>query len=472
MSTPLAVDLDGTLIHSDLLVESLFSLLRRNPLYVFLLPFWLFQGRATLKAEIARRIDFEAAALPFNQPLLDYLKGIHQTGRPLWLVTASDQRLAKRVADHLALFDGVMASNGQVNLRGEQKARALIDRFGEQGFDYVGNSRDDLPIWAVAREALVVGDEGIRHQAAQLATVKQVFDAINPRLTTYLRAIRLHQWLKNLLVLVPLLAAHRGLEFQLFGQALVAFVAFGLCASSVYLLNDLTDLAADRRHPRKRHRPLAAGELPVRQALMMIPTLLALSAVLALSLPPMFSAVLALYYLITLVYSFHLKRVVLLDVMTIAGLYTLRIIAGSAAVDIPPTFWLLAFSIFIFLSLAILKRYTELISLRTLGQQTASGRDYQVSDLTLLMALGGGSGYQAVLVLALYINSDRVTELYPSPEILWPLCPLLLYWISRAWLLAHRGAMDDDPLVYALRDSVSRLVIVITLLIMAVAALP
>ena len=472
MATPLAVDLDGTLIHTDLLVESTFALLRRNPLYLFLLPLWLLRGKAVLKAEIARRIDFDAATLPYHRALLDFLGEVHAAGRPLWLVTAADRRLAAAVNDHLQLFDGVLASDGRTNLRGDLKAQALSERFGEGGFDYVGNATDDLPVWTRAGHALVVGTEAMRQRAARRAPVARFFPVALPGPRLYLRAIRLHQWLKNLLVFVPLLTAHRGLETDLLLQATLAFVAFGLCASSVYLLNDFTDLSADRRHPRKRHRPLAAGTLPIKHALLMIPGLLLLAGLLAASVSGLFFMVLVSYYLTTLAYSFHLKRVVLLDVLTIAGLYTLRIIAGAAAVAIAPSFWLLAFSIFVFLSLAMVKRYTELVNLRALGQHSASGRDYQVSDLSLLAALGGGSGYQAVLVLALYINSDTVTELYTRPEILWILCPLLLYWISRTWLIAHRGAMDDDPLVYTLRDRLSRLVILATVLVMVVAALP
>ena len=472
MSTPLAVDLDGTLIHTDLLLETTFALLRQNPWYLFLLPLWLLRGKAVLKAEIARRIGFDAAALPYHQALLGFLAEAREQGRPLGLVSAADRRLVEAIAKHLQLFEGVLASDGTTNLWGDVKGAALSQRFGEGGFDYVGNSRHDLLVWALARKALVVGSESLRQQAARLVTVAAFFPVPAPGPRIYLRAIRLHQWLKNLLVFVPLLAAHRGLEPDLLVRAMIAFVAFGLCASSVYLLNDLTDLPADRRHPRKRHRPLAAGTLPIAHALGLMPGLLILAGLLALALSPLFLAVLTGYYLITLVYSFYLKRVVLLDVLTIASLYTLRIIAGAAAVAIAPTFWLLAFSIFVFLSLAMVKRYTELVSLRTLGQHSASGRDYQVSDLPLLAALGGCSGYQAVLVLALYINNDKVSELYPHPEILWLLCPLLLYWISRTWLIAHRGAMDDDPLVYALRDPLSRLVAVTTVLIMAVAALP
>jgi len=453
---PLVVDLDGTLIRTDLLVEAFFILLKQQPWTLFWIPFWLLRGRAYLKRQISERATIEPETLPYQETFLDYLRAERARGRVLVLATAEPLAFAQPIADYLQLFSLVLASEGKINLAGVHKGERLLAEFGQQGFDYAGNARPDLAIWAHARQAILVNPwPGIAPAAAALAPVAQVFADRPPLWRALPRALRLHQWLKNLLVLVPLVTAHLLLQPDLLMQALLAFVAFGLCASSVYVLNDLLDLTADRHHPRKRRRPFAAGDVPIILGLLIIPILLAAAAGLALLLPPAFLGILALYYATTLTYSLHLKQLVLLDVLILAGLYTLRIIAGAAAIGIWPSFWLLAFSMFLFLSLAIVKRYTELLELRGRGGEQPRGRGYVVGDLAMLAALGGASGYLAVLVLALYINSDSVRELYRQPETIWLLCPILLYWISRIWLITHRGAMHDDPILFAARDRVS-----------------
>ena len=332
--------------------------------------------------------------------------------------------------------------------------------FGERGFDYAGNGKVDVAVWGHARQAILVNPaRGVRERAVQVTVVAAEFDDREgawPR--SWLKALRLHQWLKNVLVFVPLLAAHRVNEVPLLLQAVLAYLAFGLCASSVYLLNDLLDLPLDRQHPRKRLRPFAAGTLPVLTGAWLVPTLLVLAFLLAgIALPPLFSSVLLGYYALTLAYSLYFKQAVMLDAIVLATLYTLRIIAGAAATGIVPTFWLLAFSMFIFLSLALVKRHAELLALREMGHSMAWGRGYQVDDLQLLQTLGGASGYLSVLVLALYINSGTSQALYRHPEVIWLLCPLLLYWISRVWLKTHRDEMHDDPVIFALQDRVSQI---------------
>lgn len=452
---PLAVDLDGTLALTDTLHESILALLRRNPLYLFALPFWLLRGKAHFKREIAHRARPQVATLPYHAPLLDWLR--EQRGqREIVLCTASDAAIARDVADHLAVFDDVLASDGVRNLSGERKAQALAERYGEGGFDYAGNARRDLAVWRRARAAVVVNARpSVARSAARIARVERSFVPARAGVRTWLRALRAHQWAKNLLVFLPLLTAHLALEGETVGRALLAFVAFCLCASSVYLSNDLMDLDADRQHPRKRQRPFAAGELPLVAGFVLAPALLLGAFALALLLPGRFVLVLAVYYLLTVAYSLRLKRVEMLDVIVLAALYTARLLAGAAAIAVPASFWLLAFAMFLFLSLALIKRHTELATLRDLGRVTAAGRGYRTDDLPMLAVLGGASGYLAVLVLALYINSRESERLYRQPELLWLLCPLLLYWLNRAWLLTHRGRMPDDPVVFAVRDPVS-----------------
>jgi 4-hydroxybenzoate polyprenyltransferase/phosphoserine phosphatase len=458
-TTTVCVDLDGTLIHSDLLLESFLLLIKRNPLYLLLVPLWLLRGKAGLKAEIAKRVTLDGAALPYTKPLLQWLQAQKEAGRPIWLCTASDARLAQAVADHVGLFEGVLASNGQTNLSGRHKAEALVAKFGEKGFDYCGNHRVDLAIWRRARSAIVVNAAAsLEKAAASVCTVSHVVPPLPAGPKVMAKALRMHQWAKNALIFVPVAAAHRMLDSSSLSHAVLAFIAFSLCASSVYLLNDMLDLEADRQHHSKCHRPFAAGRLSLLFGLVTAPALLLGALVLAvLCLPIKFLGVLAVYYVATLAYSFGLKKVVMIDVLALAGLYTIRIVAGAAATVIPLSFWLLMFAIFIFLSLAIVKRYAELHAMRKQGKLSAKGRGYQVEDLSLLQSLGAASGYLSILVLALYLNSPDIAVMYHQPKLVWALVPIMLYWISRIWMQTHRGNMHDDPLVYALKDRISLL---------------
>jgi 4-hydroxybenzoate polyprenyltransferase/phosphoserine phosphatase len=453
----LCVDLDGTLIHSDLLLESLLLLLKQNPLYVFAAVLWLVRGgKARLKDEIAARVTLNPAALPYNTELIAWIEAERGTGREVWLCTAANERLANLVAQHVKLFDGVMASDARNNLAGQRKADQLVERFGRGEFDYCGNERRDLSIWSCARSAIVVnGSASLERQARAAVTIAKAFPARARILRAMVRALRPHQWVKNILLLVPLLAAHRLGELESLAYGLAGLVAFCLCASSVYLVNDMLDLEADRGHPRKSRRPLAAGDLPIALGLLLAPLLLGLAAAIAAFLPPKFQLCLAAYYILTLGYSLKLKRLLLVDAVALAGLYTLRIIAGAGAVTVALSFWLLLFSVFLFLSLAFVKRYAELDALRRQQKLQAVGRGYHVEDLAVLQSFGTAAGYLSVLVLALYINSPEIQALYSRPKAIWMLCVLMLYWVSRIWMTAHRGNMQDDPVVYALRDRVS-----------------
>ncbi len=454
--TPLCVDLDGTLIHSDLLLESFLLLIKANPLYLFLVPLWLLGGKAKLKAEIASRVQLNGSALPYTKPLLTWLEAQKAAGRKLWLCTASDHRLAQAVADHVGFFDGVLASDGKTNLAGRHKAAELVKRFGDKGFDYAGNHTVDLGVWAHARRAIVVNaGASLQAAAAKVATVEHVVQPQPGGIKVVTKALRVHQWAKNGLIMVPLLAAHRMTDVATLSQARLAFMAFSLCASSVYLLNDMLDLEADRQHHSKCQRPFAAGRLSLLFGLGATPVLLVLALGLCALLPLKFLGVLVAYYVATLAYSFGLKKVVMVDVLALAGLYTVRIVAGAAATAIPLSFWLLMFAVFIFLSLAIVKRYAELFVMRQQGKLKASGRGYQVEDISLLQSLGTASGYLSILVLALYLNTPDIATMYHYPKLVWGLVPIMLYWISRIWMETHRGKMHDDPLVYALKDRIS-----------------
>ncbi|MGO9994692.1 MAG: UbiA family prenyltransferase [Steroidobacteraceae bacterium] len=456
---PLCVDLDGTLTPVDTLHESLMALVRQAPIALFAIPFWLRSGKAKMKREIALRAKFDATNLPINQLLLDFIKSERSNGRLIVLATAADSHVAEQVAKEVGVFDEVIASDGERNLSADTKRIVLIQRFGERGFDYVGNEKADESVWRSARKAIVVGSANQIARARRVADVERTFTPANAGPMIWLKAIRLHQWVKNALIFLPALLAHKIFEPAIIIESILAFVSFGLCASSVYLVNDLLDLAADRRHPRKAKRAFASGLLSARSGGIAAVLLLVSSILIALTVGPHFAAVLGGYYILTWSYSLRLKRAALVDVLTLAGLYTIRIIAGAAATSIPLSFWLLAFSVFIFLSLGFVKRYTELDEARKANKSNAHGRGYTPADLPLLMTLGVTAGYCTVVVMALYINSSDSQALYHHNKPLWLICPLLLYWISRVWLLTTRGQMHDDPVVFALRDKISLLVL-------------
>lgn len=462
---PLCVDLDGTLIHSDLLVESALALLSRNPLSIFPMLRWLFRGKAHLKREIATRVALDPAHLPYNKDVLAWVRE-QQEIRPVILCTASDSALAEAVTTEVGGFAAVLASDGQRNLSGSNKAQVLVEKYGERGFDYIGNAKVDLKVWKHARAAITVeSGSALSEAASQLTTVEKRFELPRASARHWLKALRVHQWVKNVLVFLPLLAAHRLLEVDAVLATVLAFVCFSLCASSVYITNDLLDLAADRQHHRKRNRPFAAGHLPLLAGPFVAATLLVVGFALATLLGEIFVTVLVGYYLLTSAYSLRFKRIVMLDVILLATLYTSRIVAGTAAIHAKPSFWLLAFSMFIFLSLAMVKRYIELLSAQKAGKINASGRGYDVGDIPLIQSLGATSGYLSVLVLALYIDSPDSRALYHHPHYLWLLCPLLLYWISRTWAIAHRGVMHDDPVVFAVTDRLSRVLLLVAALV-------
>ncbi len=484
---PLVIDLDGTLVATDTLWESLLLLARDRPADLLKLPVWAAAGRAAFKQKLAQRVRLDPAALPYRQPVLSFLRQQKQQGRQLILATGADQRTAKRVAQHLQLFDDVIASDGITNYTGKRKLAAIRDAVGRREFDYVGDSYQDVPLWRQAHEAILVEPNALvlRRVRAEGKPTK-VFGDPSGRALDLLRACRLSHWAKNLLLAVPLVVGHEYGDPAKLVALLVAFVAFGLCASSVYVFNDLLDLPADRQHPSKRNRPFAAGRLPIRTGLITAGLLIAAGFVLAACVRPSpwaFVGMLGLYLVLTTAYSLYLKRKPVVDVLVLAGLYTHRILTGGVVVSIIPTPWLLAFSVFVFVSLAFAKRYTELLSLRErLGadraeaaqadqaRRTGTGRGYLAEDIGAVASFGATSGYLAVLVFCLYITSLDETGLYQRPELLWFICPILLYWISRIWLLARRGQLHDDPVIFALTDRVSYVAGALILFIIMAAA--
>ncbi len=538
----LFVDLDGTLIRTDLLFESLLLLIKRNPLYLAALPIWLLRGRASLKRQIARRIPLDAATLPYNSELLEWLREQRRRGRKMTLISASDQHYTGAVAEQVGLFDGAIGSDGAINLKARAKLRRIRELARGQAFAYAGDSRADLPIWARARQCVLVNcsdrmakrlaelranaspgdaagdpapqspaaehfagsgidssrmmpgrdgnDDSVEHRADPpvesahgggtaergrgsrdvngSAEVLR-FGAAPALFGPLLCAMRPHQWLKNALLFVPLILSHQATQPGLALAAAIGFVGFCLCASSVYLLNDLLDLANDRAHRSKRQRPFAAGDLPIAAGFAAAPVLLAGAFGIALLLPAQFRLLLLLYWLLTCLYSFALKRIFLLDVATLAILYALRVAAGAAAITVEATNFLIVFSLCFFFGLAIVKRVTELVNLPA-AAQTVGGRAYRKSHEQLLSALGGAVSAMAVVIFALYINAPATTDLYSTPTMLWLVCPVLIILLARIWLFARAGRLHEDPVLFAVEDRLSQALVLAAGIVLWLAA--
>lgn len=464
---PLCVDLDGTLVKSDTLIDSLLLLTRSRPLTAVRAPLWAKDGKAAFKARVGAHVSLDVEHLPWNRRLLEYLREQRALGRRIYLATGADTGLAQRIADYLGIFDGVLASDGALNRTGNHKLTCLREQFAE-GFDYIGNAGIDAPVLAGSGNGMVANPtRGLRAALrAQGIQVSRTFEDRTPASRALLKAVRLHQWAKNVLIFAPLLLAH-ALGLPRIGAAALAFLCFSLCASATYIVNDLLDIEADRRHPKKRNRPFASGDLPVATGVGISALFLIAAFGGSLFLPLAFTGWLAVYLVITLAYSLRLKRMVLVDVLLLSGLYTLRLLAGAAAVSVSISHWFAAFSVFIFLSLAIVKRFSELENVRAKGMTLANGRGYLLSDIEQLRAFGTASGVAAVVIFALYINAGDVTGLYRHPERMWLILPFLILWIFRVWLLASRGQLDEDPVIFALTDRMSLL---IGLIVAAIAA--
>ena len=453
---PLCVDLDGTLVKSDTLVDSLLVLARTHPLLLLRLPGILLHGKAAFKAFVTESVSLDVVHLPYNRRLLQFLQQEHSRGREIYLTTGADARLARRVADHLGIFAGVLGSDGANNLTGKTKLDSLQKRFGAGQFVYVGNDTPDLPVMAGAAESMVANPSSrLRSRMRAHGIVpSQSFEERSAPLRSMVKALRPHQWAKNLLILLPPLLSHSH-SLRVIADALLAFFCFCCTASGAYLVNDLLDIEADRRSAKKRSRPFASGDLAPAAGLVLIVGLLAVGFTGAQLLPAAFSFWLLLYLGTTCAYSVYLKRIALVDVVVLSALYTLRLIAGGAATNVVISDWLAGFAIFLFLSLAMVKRFAELQNLRVGGMQLKNGRGYLMTDIEQIRAFGTASAFAAVVVFANYISGPDVVALYHHQRRLWLIVPWLVLWLCRVWLLASRGDLDEDPVAFALTDAAS-----------------
>ncbi len=470
----LFVDFDGTLLRTDLLHEMLLALFKSHVWLLLRAFLRLTRGIAAFKRAVSEAIIPEIRRLPFRSEVLNFIIEQRSLGRKIILATATDSVWAQRVADELGIFDNILASDGVHNLKGKAKLAAIHEYCREHGykdFDYLGDTNADIPIWREAQGVFLVAPSiGLVRRVRQFTDTAVILGKYNSRKRSLILALRPQQWVKNFLVFVPLVASHRVFDLRLVLDALIAFACFCLCASTVYILNDLLDIDADRSHPTKRKRPFASGDLSISRGLAFAALVFfGAFAISWLTMPDVFSAALGVYFAASCCYSFFAKRLVMIDVIVLAGLYALRVFAGGTATGIAVSEWLIAFSIFFFVSLALLKRYAELKMLSRTDKAATMGRGYNVRDIAVIRNIGTANGYIAVLVLALYINGEQVKLLYHDPWPLWLVCPVLMYWISRLWIKANRSEMSEDPLIFALRDRVSLILGIITAGLMLIA---
>jgi len=464
----LCVDLDGTLINTDTLHEKILLFIIANPFNLLRIILWMFRGKAFLKSQLADRVHLPVSSLPYNQELLSWVKTEKASGRRVVLVTAADQKIAHAVANHLGIFDEVLASDGLTNLKSRSKASLLNKRFGEKNYTYVGNDKSDLQVWKSAKQAILVNkSRNLVKHIQRLANLQHYFVLDKLTLKAFFKAIRVHQYAKNVLLFVPLVTAHLIFDIQSWPTVLCGFMSFCCIASSVYLLNDLCDINADRQHPTKSKRAIATGLLSIKNAIFLISIFFIAAVALSWHLPSNFKIILGIYYTLTLCYSLYLKQKLLLDVITLSNLYTIRVAAGMTLLSTAVySLWLLLFSVFLFLSLAFLKRVAELILLKEHDQTTILRRGYSTAHYPILTHFGICSGFLAILILALYLDSPTAVKLYHYPQMLILLFPVFIYWLCRIWMLAMDGKIIDDPVLFAVRDKISYVCVLIIGLVM------
>lgn len=467
---PLFVDLDGTLIYTDLLLEVSLKFLKQNPLNIFLLIGWLTKGKANLKHKLAEHMEINAATLPYNHEFLDFLKEQSEQGRKLYLATASHQKYADAIAEHLGIFDGVLATSATFNMKGENKLKHCLEV--SPRFAYAGNETFDFCIFAKADESFLVNPTSAALRLSKKQPVTRIFLNKVNTFKTFIKAMRVHQWLKNLLLFVPVFVSSLYLELAVWGDAIIGFVLFSLLASATYILNDLLDIEADRSHPRKCLRPIPSGMLTIQQAVLLAIGLFVATLVGSLLFTnTAFQLSILTYLVLTLLYTFVLKTYVIADVISLASLFTIRIIAGAMVIDVVLSFWLLAFSMFTFFSLALVKRCAELKLLSKVNKEKASGRDYQVEDYYLMQSFGVTSAFISLLLVAFYVQVAMTNEEYSTPLLLWASLPAFAYWFLRMWLKTNRGEMHDDPIVFSIKNKGSLITICFILIITLLAKL-
>lgn len=468
---PLVCDLDETLVKTDCFYEAMALLIKTNPLYLLYFPIWLSKGLPNFKNQVFSRVSLDIANLPYNHEVINFIKNEKAKGRQIVLATATPEYIAIEVNDYLGLFDLVLGTNEKINLKSHNKTKKLNELFGEKGYDYIGDSLADINVWKSADKAYLVAKTNYsKNKILDKVQVEKIIFEYDNFAPFIIKEIRVYQWIKNILLFIPLLLAHKFIDSKSLLDLLIAFFSFNFIASSVYILNDMSDLKSDRLHRSKKYRPFAAGHLRLQYAFILVPLLIFLSLFSALTLLNIkFLFVLLFYFVVTSLYSVILKRIPIIDILVLASLYAIRIIAGSVVAEVYLSPWLLGFTLFFFLSLAIVKRFTELNYLLSENIEKTHGRGYEIRDISMLRVMGITSGFLSIMVLVLYLNSEEVRALYTHPSYLWGVAPLLLYWLMNMWFIAERGNLNDDPVVFAAKNISSYLVMILIAIIMFLA---
>lgn len=452
----IAVDLDDTLVKTDMLYESFLNAIKKNPLVVFLVVVWFLRGKAYLKQQLASHFSFEPSILPYNTELLTWLKSEKENGAKLYLVSASDEKIVGAVAGSVGIFDGYYGTTAERgNLSGGRKAALLNQEFGEKKYVYVGNDTVDVPIFRQAESAVAVGTEKTLGKLKKQADLSKTFVLEKNRFKSILKMARIHQWVKNLLIFVPIIPARHFFNINDWLTLALAFLSFSLTASFVYILNDLMDLGNDRRNETKKHRPLASGKVSIKLGLICLPLFLLSGIAIGAAVSAGFLGCLAIYFVVTTLYSFRLKKIAVIDCMLLGFLYTFRMVSGIVAISVPMSLWFVSFSFLIFFSLAGVKRLSELHNLKVVGKTKTSGRAYTVDDIDFISESVISSGFASVVLFILYVNSEAGARHFVNTYFAYCCTPVLLFWILHVSLKARRGEMNEDPVLYAIRDPVS-----------------
>ncbi len=464
MSNNLCVDLDGTLINTDMLWESLIYQIRRNPFVIFMIFFWLIRGKVYLKKKLAFKFDFEPNLLPRNENIVELIKSKKKQGYKVYLVSASYEYIVKKIYDTFSdeLFDGYFATQeGRGNLSSNNKSLFLNNTFGNKKYEYVGNSFADIPVWNECDRAYIYAEKKCANKYVKILNNTNL-EIIRPNdyskkysINLILKQIRVHQWVKNVLIFCPAFAVHALLPFNKYIDLLMAFLSFCFLTSSVYVINDLLDLWSDRVHDKKKFRPLASGNLSIPKGLLIALICLSLSTLTALLLSLKFYLYVLIYFVVNLMYSVRLKNIVALDCVLLACMYTYRIFLGCAASKMDYSLWLFSFAVFLFLSLALIKRYIELYNLQRKGKQTIVGRAYSVADISIVSSMYVSFGTLSVLVFAMYLSSEEVKNSFSSIWYAYSSLLFILYWMIYLFIKTARGEIDDDPVLFVLKDKVS-----------------
>ena len=461
--TPICVDLDDTFIKTDALHEYLISAIKKSPIMFFKCIFWLLKGRSYLKSQLVRNVQLNIDQLPYNEELIEFLKDKSSKGRGVYLVSASNTDIVQKVIRKFDFFSGGYGSTESLNLKGENKASFLAQEFGEKGFDYIGDCAADIPIWKRANECFLVGPKSEKSFSSIKFT--KVFKFKKNSIGSMIKAMRVYQWAKNLLIFAPMILAHKYTDSSTWINSVLGFVSFSFMASSIYLLNDLADMPADRDHYKKKNRPLASGSLSIPRGIILLITLITTSFYISSYLPSKFCLILVGYTVLNLGYSFKLKKVPIVDVILLSAFYMIRLEAGSAASEIYLTQWLIIFALFTFASLGFLKRYCELLEQFNIsGKVSVEGRGYNTKDLSMLLSSGNVTGQLSVLCFLLYLFMGGAAKYYGAPKILLLNGIFYFYWITTLWFKATRGKVSGDPVKYSITDKASLIVGIISVI--------